>query len=107
MPEAAQVLEAIMVIAFGVSWPVSIIKAYRSKSTKGKSLLFLLLIDFGYICGIVGKIVGENITWVFVLYILNLVMVSWDIVLYLIHRNKEKLYAERQTGASAKGKEGQ
>lgn len=64
MAEAAQILEAIMIISFGIFWPMNIIKSYRTKSTRGKSLLFLLFIDFGYVCGVVGKIVGDNITWV-------------------------------------------
>ena len=81
MAEAAQILEAIMIISFGIFWPMNIIKSYRTKSTRGKSLLFLLFIDFGYVCGVVGKIVGDNITWVFAFYVLNLVMVSWDLVL--------------------------
>lgn len=90
MAEAAQILEAIMIISFGISWPMNIIKSYRTKSTKGKSLLFLLFIDFGYVCGVVGKIVGNNITWVFAFYVLNLVMVSWDLVLYFINYTREK-----------------
>lgn len=79
-----------MIISFGISWPMNIIKSYRTKSTKGKSLLFLLFIDFGYICGVVGKIVGNNITWVFAFYVLNLVMVSWDLILYFINYTREK-----------------
>lgn len=79
-----------MIISFGISWPMNIIKSYRTKSTKGKSLLFLLFIDFGYICGVVGKIVGNNITWVFAFCVLNLVMVSWDLVLYFINYTREK-----------------
>ena len=58
----AQICEAIMIIAFGVSWPVNVYKSIRTKSTKGKSLLFLLLIEFGYVSGIVGKIISHNIT---------------------------------------------
>lgn len=100
----AQILEALMVISFGLSWPVNIVKSYRTKSTKGKSLLFLLLIDFGYVCGIVGKIVGNSITWVFAFYILNLVMVSWDIILYFIHLHGEK---KRENAVSSEEKPGE
>ena len=109
MAEAAQILEAIMIISFGISWPMNIIKSYRTKSTKGKSLLFLLFIDFGYICGVVGKIVGNNITWVFAFYVLNLVMVSWDLVLYFISYTREKkraaLAAEGAENVQAAGAE--
>ena len=109
MAEAAQILEAIMIISFGISWPMNIIKSYRTKSTKGKSLLFLLFIDFGYVCGVVGKIVGDNITWVFAFYVLNLVMVSWDLVLYFINYTREKkraaLAAEGAENVQAAGAE--
>ena len=88
----AQFLEAGMIILFGVSWPLNVIKSITSKSTNGKSLLFLLLIELGYISGILGKIISNNITWVFVFYIFNFIMVSLDLILYFINRNKEKKY---------------
>ena len=86
----AEILEALMVICFGLSWPTSIIKSLRSRSTKGKSLLFMIFIDIGYIFGIVGKILGGNITYVFIFYVLNFFMVLTDIFLYLRNRASEK-----------------
>ena len=82
----AEILEAAMVILFGVSWPTSIIKSYRARTAKGKSLLFLCFIFFGYVCGITAKIISGNITYVFALYVLNLLMVGTDIALFF--RNK-------------------
>ena len=54
----AELLEALMVISFGISWPINIIKSYTSQSTKGKSLLFVLFILFGYVCGILSKLLS-------------------------------------------------
>ena len=82
----AQILESMMVILFGISWPLNILKSVRSRTAKGKSIAFLLFIFVGYICGIISKLVGGNINYVLVFYILNLVMVSIDIALYF--RNK-------------------
>lgn len=83
MPEFfSELLEAAMVISFGISWPLSIIKSYTARTTKGKSLVFLIFIIFGYICGIVSKILSGKITYVFFFYILNAIMVSTDLVLY-------------------------
>ncbi|MBR5943192.1 MAG: hypothetical protein IKZ81_07630 [Clostridia bacterium] len=82
----AEILEAAMVISFGVSWPTSIIKSYRAHTAKGKSLLFLCLIFFGYLCGIAAKIISGNITYVFAFYVLNLLMVGADIALYFRNR---------------------
>ena len=76
------IFEAIMVISFGISWPFSIYKSYKSRTTKGKSLLFMLFVLFGYACGIVSKLVGGNVTYVLVFYILNFLMVAVDLGLY-------------------------
>lgn len=85
----AEVLEATMIIAFGVSWPVNVYKSVRTKSTKGKSLLFLLLIELGYVSGIAGKVIADNITWVFIFYVLNFVMVLADVIVYCINKRRE------------------
>ena len=91
MPQISQVLEIIMMIAFGLSWPNNIATSLKNKSTKGKSLAFLLLIDTGYVCGIIGKILSKNAVWyVLFFYILNFVMVTTDIVLYFHYYFKEK-----------------
>lgn len=87
----AQVLEIAMMIAFGFSWPNNILITLKNKSTKGKSIAFLLLIDFGYVCGIAGKIIGGHFVWyVLFFYILNFVMVTTDLILYFYYRAKEK-----------------
>ena len=83
-----EVLEMIMVICFGISWPISIIKSIKTHSTKGKSLLFLFFIWIGYVAGILSKIIANHITYVFIFYCLNLLMVSIDIILFFINKNK-------------------
>ena len=82
----SEFLEACMVVSFGISWPMNIIKSLRTRSAKGKSLPFLLFIFAGYICGIASKLISRNITYVFVFYVLNLLMVGTDIVLYFRNR---------------------
>ena len=42
----AEIFEIIMIVCFGFSWPMNVIKSYRSRTTKGKSLPFLLLIIY-------------------------------------------------------------
>lgn len=78
-----------MIVSFGASWPLNVLKSYRARTTKGKSLAFLLLIVFGYIAGIVSKLVNEAYMaafadkwYVLFFYVLNLIMVSADVVLY-------------------------
>ena len=62
----------------------------RSRSTGGKSLFFLFVILTGYISGTIHKLFYSP-DKIIVLYILNGVMVSVDIVLYFRNRAFEKL----------------
>ena len=56
----AEIFEIIMVLCFGASWPFNVMKSYKARTTKGKSLLFLCLIFFGYIAGIASKFTNES-----------------------------------------------
>ena len=87
--EPAEILEIAMIISFGASWPLNVMKSWKSRTTKGKSLPFLCLIFFGYIAGICSKFVNadymaafESKWYVLFFYVLNLVMVGIDLVLY-------------------------
>ena len=77
-----ELFEAFMVISFGVSWPVSIVKSYKSKTVGGKSILFLFFVFVGYLFGITSKLVSGKITYVLAFYVLNAIMVFIDILLY-------------------------
>ena len=79
----SEFLEICMIVAFGFSWPMNVIKSYKARTTKGKSLAFLVLILFGYICGIASKLLAPSFKWyVLFFYILNFIMVGADLVLY-------------------------
>jgi len=87
----AQVCEAGMLICFGISWPVDILKALRSRRTEGKSLAFMTLIFVGYLSGLAAKFTralqaGRSAELVTVLYAVNAFLVAVDIALYLRYR---------------------
>lgn len=93
----AELLEVTMILSFGFSWPLNVLKSYRARTTKGKSLAFLLLAFFGYIAGIASKFVNEdymnNIAdkwYVLFFYILNFIMVGADLVMYVRNRRIDK-----------------
>lgn len=73
--------EALMLLCFGLSWPISIAKALRTKKVVGKSPLFMAVICLGYVSGILHK-VFYAFDWVIVLYVINLLMVATDLFLY-------------------------
>lgn len=81
------ILEAGMMFCFGASWPFQVAKTYRTKNVKGKSILFLWLVETGYVLGIAHKII-YNMDAVIWLYILNLLLVGADMVLYYIYKNR-------------------
>ena len=80
--EIAPILETIMLVCFGFSWPMNLIKSYKARSAKNSSLPFILLIITGYIAGISAKIVLGNINYVLVAYLLNLAIVSLNLIVY-------------------------
>ena len=87
-----EVLELIMLICFGLSWPIAVFKSIRSKSTKGKSLIFMLAILIGYIAGIAGKIIGNQINFVLGVYCFNLFIVCVDLTIYFINKHRETTF---------------
>jgi hypothetical protein len=74
-------LEAMMLICFGVSWPVAIAKTLRTRSVKGMSLFFLVVVELGYLAGILSKLSGRR-DWVIALYFMNFAFVGFEIILY-------------------------
>ena len=91
----AKILEATMLVLFGISWPFNLLKSIRSKSTKGKSLLFLVLIDIGYLAGITSKFFNASFVWktdwwVFAIYVINFLFVSADLTMYFVNKTREK-----------------
>lgn len=88
-----QVFEMMMLVCFGLSWPFNIAKSIRSRTAKGKSVLFEIMIIIGYLCGVTGKLIGGNITYVLAFYALDILLVSTDLI--LTFRNR-KLDRERE-----------
>jgi hypothetical protein len=78
--------EIIMLICFGSAWPFSIYRSYTSKSVKGKSLVFLIIVLVGYLAGIMHK-VFFNYDGVVYLYMVNFTLVAVDTGLYIRNRN--------------------
>ena len=97
----AELLEITMIISFGVSWPLNVIKSYKARTTKGKSLAFLFLIFFGYIAGIASKFVNEAYMasigekwYVLFFYVLNFIMVGIDLLMYVRNSKLDKRRAQ-------------
>ena len=97
----SEIFEIIMILCFGASWPMNVYKSFKTKSNKGKSLLFLLFIFIGYIAGIISKFTSDNYMssfndkwYVLIFYFINITMVFIDLMLYIRNYklNKKVLY---------------
>ncbi len=84
-----EILEIIMIICFGISWPFNVIRSYKARTTQGKSLVFLICIIVGYVAGIASKFTNEVYMasfvqkwYVLVFYFINISMVTLDLVIY-------------------------
>ena len=99
----SELLEIIMVLSFGASWPLNVMKSYQARTTKGKSLGFLLLIWFGYIAGISSKLCNEAYMasfgqkwYTLVFYVINFLMVTVDMLIYFRNYRLDKAAAKEE-----------
>lgn len=98
----SEILEVMMIVSFGVSWPLNVIKSYKARTTKGKSLAFLILIFCGYIVGIISKLVNDaymaqiGAKWyVLFFYVLNFLMVGLDLCMYVKNKRLDMLEEDK------------
>lgn len=101
----AEVLEILMLVCFGFSWPINVLNSLKSKTSKGKSPTFNILIIVGYIGGIASKFIKMNsfmadpnkdaltkgiFIFALVMYFVNMAMVTANLVLYFFYKAKDK-----------------
>ncbi len=93
-----QFCEIAMLCLFGCSWPFNIAKALRTRTAKGKSVVFEVLVIVGYLIGLFGKLYAYRQTGTLAysvwFYIADILMVSVDLVLYCINTRRDKLAAQ-------------
>ena len=92
------VLETMMLVCFGFSWPLNVIKAYKARTAKGTSLPFILLIITGYIAGITAKIINGQTNYVLAAYIINLAIVSLNVIIYFRNSSLDKKRLQTMEG---------
>lgn len=86
----SNILETAMLVCFGLSWPINLVKNIKAKSAKAVSLKFLMLIIIGYLCGIAAKIVTHQYNYVLAVYFLNLAVVGANLVVYFINKKHDR-----------------
>jgi hypothetical protein len=93
----AEICETLMIVCFGLSWPLSVYKSWKSRTAKGKSLQFEIFIWIGYVFGITKNFVkffNGTDGWVFylgwVFYFINFIMITVDMILYFRNTKLDK-----------------
>lgn len=96
----SDIFELLMIVCFGVSWPLNIIKAWRARTAKGSSVQFYFLILVGYLFGIASKVIKlragvstPGYVWFF--YILNSVIVTTGILVWFRNRRLDRIKNDR------------
>lgn len=84
------VLEAGMLVCFGISWPFNIAKSIRSRTAKGKSVIYEILVVVGYFFGLAAKIILGDVNYVMIFYIVDILMVTTDIILTFRNRHLDR-----------------
>lgn len=87
----SDILEAVMLICFGLSWPLNAYKNYKAGTAAGTSWQFIALITFGYFAGIAAKFVGGAINWVLIVYFFNLICIGVNWVVYFHNIKLDKI----------------
>ncbi|MDE5899694.1 MAG: hypothetical protein K2H09_10615 [Treponemataceae bacterium] len=86
----AEILESIMLVCFGLSWPISVAKNIKARSAKNMSFRFILLIIAGYVAGITAKLCTHSINYVLAVYVLNLAIVSVNMAVYFVNKRYDR-----------------
>ena len=86
----ASVFETAMLVCFGLSWPINLVKSIKAGTAKATSLKFLLLILVGYLCGIAAKFISHQINYVLIVYFVNLIVVFANLGVYFINKKKDE-----------------
>ena len=82
----AELLEAAMLLCFGISWPLNAYKCYRARTAAGSSWQFIALITAGYVAGIAAKLAAGSLSWVLAVYLLNLLFLGLNWAVYFRNR---------------------
>jgi len=89
-----EILETVMLVCFGISWPLTVYRNIKSKTAKTMSLGFIVLIIVGYLAGITAKLSSDNVGFVLAVYVINLIIVSVNLAVYFRNRHFDKMRDE-------------
>lgn len=94
----SELLEAAMLVCFGLSWPLNAYKNFKATTAAGSSWQFIALITTGYMAGIAAKFASGSVNWVLAVYLINLACIGVNWIVYFRNR---RLDAQREIAYEA------
>ncbi len=88
------ILESMMLLCFAASWPFNIYRSWKSRTAAGKSIMFEIIVVIGYFCGIGSHIVNNQINAVIAFYVLDIVLVAIDMILFCRNKKLDRIAAQ-------------
>lgn len=85
----AELLEAAMLVCFGLSWPMNAYKSFKAGTAAGTSWQFIALITAGYAAGIAAKFASGSLNWVLVVYFFNVLCIAANWAVYVRNRRRD------------------
>ena len=80
------IFEIGMMLCFAAAWPFNIARSWKARPAVGTSPWFMLVIELGYVLGMMNKYVNNDVNYVFAFYVLDFVLVLIGLAIYA--RNK-------------------
>ena len=80
------IFEIGMMLCFAAAWPFNIVRAWRARTAVGTSPWFMLVIELGYVLGMINKFVNDDVNYVFAFYVLDFVLVLIGLAIYARNR---------------------
>lgn len=93
----AELFEAVMLVCFGLSWPLNAWKNFKARTAAGSSWQFIALITVGYLFGIAAKFISGSINWVLAVYFINLICIGFNWLVYFRNRSIDKRAEAEET----------
>lgn len=84
------IFEIGMMLCFAAAWPFNIVRAWRARTAIGSSPWFMVVIEIGYILGMMNKVVNDDVNYVFAFYVLDFVLVLIGLSIYVRNRAIDK-----------------
>ena len=77
------IFEVGMMLCFAAAWPFNIARAWRARTAIGSSPWFMVVIEVGYILGMINKVVNDDVNYVFACYVLDFILVRSGLAIFV------------------------